>query len=153
MSIHRTSNPVTGLCCLVVELCSFDKRQVNGSWATRRRSGCLCLIAPFRWPCSTSIHFSFVSQVCHWCPPFSAGNIAFLFMVCHCWCPPFSVAATPCWLLLLLLAVLLPLRQAPGGLLGFALLAGTASYNTLWHMLTIVESTVIIVICSLAGTC
>ena len=36
--------------------------------------------------------YSFVSQVCHWwCPPFSAGHVAFLFMVCHCWCPPFSV--------------------------------------------------------------
>ena len=42
----------------------------------------------FRWPCSTSIHlqhfYSFVSQVCHWwCPPFSAGHAAFLFI-----CPP-----------------------------------------------------------------
>ena len=39
----------------------------------------------FRWPCSNSIHlqhfYSFVSQVCHWwCPPFSAGHAAFLFI-------------------------------------------------------------------------
>ena len=94
----------------------------------------LLLSALFRWPCSISIHvsprsvtgvrpfplamqhfFSFVSQVCHccvlWCPPFSAGHVAFLGIcfpglsllvsalfrwpcsfvsqVCH-WCPPFS---------------------------------------------------------------
>ena len=57
--------------------------------------------ALFRWPCSISIHlsprsvtagarpfslairhlYSFVSQVCHWwCPPFSAGHAAFLFI-------------------------------------------------------------------------
>ena len=39
--------------------------------------------------------YSFVSLVCHWwCPPFSAGHVAFLFIclpgMCHCWCPPFS---------------------------------------------------------------
>ena len=53
------------------------------------------------------------SQVCHcWCPPFSVGLVAFLFIclpglslpvsaghaaflfisqVCHCWCPPLSI--------------------------------------------------------------
>ena len=44
--------------------------------------------ALFRWPCSISIHLSFrsdcecfVSQVCHcWCPPFSGGDAAFLFI-------------------------------------------------------------------------
>ena len=57
--------------------------------------------ALFRWPCSISIHlspryvtagvgpfplamqhfYSLVSQVCHcWCPPFSAGHAAFLFI-------------------------------------------------------------------------
>ena len=57
--------------------------------------------ALFRWPCSISIHlsprsvtasvrlfplamqhfYSFVSQVCHcWCPPFSVGHVAFLFI-------------------------------------------------------------------------
>ena len=64
---------------------------------------CLLLLvsALFRWPCSISIHlsprsitagvrpftlamkhfYSFVSQVCHcWCPPFSAGHVAFLFI-------------------------------------------------------------------------
>ena len=96
---------------------------------------------PFRWRCNISIHlsprsvscgvrpfplamqhfYSFVSQVYHsWCPPFSVGHEAFLFIyfpglslvvsalfcwpcsipvaflfVClpalHCWCPPFSV--------------------------------------------------------------
>ena len=94
----------------------------------------LLVSALFRWPCSISIHllprsvsagvrpfalatrhfYSFASQVCHcWCPPFSAGHAAFLFIcfpglsllvsallrstrhlysfvsqVCHC-CPPF----------------------------------------------------------------
>ena len=58
------------------------------------------LSAPFRWPCSISIHlpprsvtgvrpfalpmqhfYSSVSQVCHWwCPPFSVGHVAFLFI-------------------------------------------------------------------------
>ena len=69
---------------------------------------CICLpglsllvSALFRWPCSFSSHlsprsvtagarsfplamqhfYSFVSQVCHcWCPPFSAGHVAFLFI-------------------------------------------------------------------------
>ena len=57
---------------------------------------CLSLLisALFRWPCSISIHllslvvsalfrciYSFVSQVCHcWCPPFSVGHVAFLFI-------------------------------------------------------------------------
>ena len=49
---------------------------------------CLSLVvsALFRWPCSVSIHLSprsdsFVSQVCRWwCPPFSAGHVAFLFI-------------------------------------------------------------------------
>ena len=55
-------------------------------------------------PCSISIHFvsqvchchfyAFVSQVCRcWCPPFSAGHVAFLFICLaglSCWCPPFS---------------------------------------------------------------
>ena len=70
--------------------------------------------ALFRWPPSISFHvslpcdvFTFVSQVrclhC-WCPPFSAGHAAFLFICLpgdfftlvsqiqrlHCWCPPFS---------------------------------------------------------------
>ena len=61
----------------------------------------LLVSALFRWPCSMSIHlsprfvtagvrpfplamqhfYSFVSQVCHcWCPPFSAGHAAFLFI-------------------------------------------------------------------------
>ena len=61
----------------------------------------LVVSALFRWPCSISIHlsprsvtggvrpfplamqhfYSFVSQVCHWwCPPFSAGHAAFLFI-------------------------------------------------------------------------
>ena len=61
----------------------------------------LLVSALFRWPCSISIHlsprsvicglrpfalamqhfYSFVSQVCHWwCPPFSAGHVAFLFI-------------------------------------------------------------------------
>ena len=56
----------------------------------------LLVSALFRWPCSISIHFtggvrpfplamqhfySRVSQVCHWwCPPFSAGHAAFLFI-------------------------------------------------------------------------
>ena len=69
----------------------------------------LLVSALFRWPCSMSSmplsprsvaagvrpfplamlrFYSCVSQVCHWwCPPFSAGHLAFLFMVCHCWCP------------------------------------------------------------------
>ena len=99
---------------------------------------CICLpglsllvSALFCWPCRISIHlsprsvtggvrsfplamwhfYSFVSQVCRcWCPPFSAGHVAFLFVclpglslvvsmwhfysfvsqVCRCWCPPFS---------------------------------------------------------------
>ena len=59
------------------------------------------MTALFRWPCSISIHlsprsvttgvrscpltmqhfYSFVSQVCHWwCPPFSGGHVAFLFI-------------------------------------------------------------------------
>ena len=82
-------------------------------------------VRPFQWPCSISIHlsprsvtagvrpfplpmqhfYSYVSQVCHWwCPPFSAGRVAFLFIclpdlsllvsalfysfvsqICHCW--------------------------------------------------------------------
>ena len=81
--------------------------------------------ALFRWRCNISIHlspmsvtagvrpfplamqhfYSFVSQVCHWwCPPFSAGHVAFLFICLkndfctsvsqvrclHCWYPPFS---------------------------------------------------------------
>ena len=68
--------------------------------------------ALFRWPCNISIHssprsvtagvrpfplamqhfYSFVSQACHcWCPPFSAGHVAFLYIclpALHCWCPP-----------------------------------------------------------------
>ena len=63
--------------------------------------------ALFRWPCSISIQC--VSQVCRcWCPPFSVGQVAILFIclpcyigvlhsflrwvrpLCHCWCPPFS---------------------------------------------------------------
>ena len=61
----------------------------------------LLVSALFRWPCSISIHlsprsvtagvspfplamqqfYSFVFQVCHcWCPPFSAGHPAFLFI-------------------------------------------------------------------------
>ena len=57
-----------------------------------------CLVSALvRWPCSISIHlspglslvvsalfrcfYSFVSQVCHcWCPPFSVGHVAFLFI-------------------------------------------------------------------------
>ena len=79
---------------------------------------CICLpglsllvSALFRWPCSISIRLSprsvtagvrvrpfasFVSQACHcWCPPFSAGHVAFL-LIClpalHCWFPPFLLA-------------------------------------------------------------
>ena len=61
----------------------------------------LLVSAHFHWPCSISIHlsprsvtagvrpfplamqhfYSCVSQVCHWwCPPFSAGHAAFLFI-------------------------------------------------------------------------
>ena len=61
----------------------------------------LLVSAHFHWPCSISIHlsprsvtagvrpfplamqhfYSCVSQVCHWwCPPFSAGRVAFLFI-------------------------------------------------------------------------
>ena len=61
----------------------------------------LLVSALFRWPCSISIHlsprsvtagvrpfplatqhfYSFVSQVCYcWCPPFSTGHAAFLFI-------------------------------------------------------------------------
>ena len=86
----------------------------------------LLVSAHFHSPCSISIHlspgsarpfplatqhfYSCVSQVCHWwCPPFSAGREAFLFIclpglsllpmqyfysfvsqVCHLRCPPFS---------------------------------------------------------------
>ena len=90
----------------------------------------LLVSAHFHWPCNISIHpsprcvtagvrpfplamqhfYSCVSQVCHWwCPPFSAGRVAFLFIclpglsllamqhfysfvpqVCHLRCPPFS---------------------------------------------------------------
>ena len=93
----------------------------------------LLVSALFRWGCNISIHLfsrsvtacvrpfplamqhfcSFVSQACHWwCPPFSAGHVAFLFICLpvlsllvsapFCWpcsisirlspwCPPFSV--------------------------------------------------------------
>ena len=65
----------------------------------------------FRWPCSISMHlsprsvaagvrpfllamqhfYSFVSQVCHcWCPPFSAGHVAFLFICLPGLSPPLS---------------------------------------------------------------
>ena len=61
----------------------------------------LAVSALFRWGCNISIHLfprsvtanvrpfplamqhfcSFVSQACHWwCPPFSAGHVAFLFI-------------------------------------------------------------------------
>ena len=90
----------------------------------------LLVSAHFHWPCNISIHpsprsvtvgvrpfplamqhfYSCVSQVCHWwCPPISAGRVAFLFIclpglsllamqhfysfvsqVCHLRCPPFS---------------------------------------------------------------
>ena len=70
----------------------------------------------FRWPCSISIHlsprsvaagvrpfplamqhfYSFVSNACHcWCPPFSAGHVAVLFI-----CLPglsLLVSALFCW--------------------------------------------------------
>ena len=77
----------------------------------------ICLPGPsLLVPCSISIHlsfrsvtggvrpcplamkhfYSFVSQVCHcWCPPFSAGNAAFLFICLpglSLLCPPFSAA-------------------------------------------------------------
>ena len=44
--------------------------------------------APFCWPCSISVRLS-PSLHC-WCPPFSVGHVAFLFIsqVCHWWCPP-----------------------------------------------------------------
>ena len=61
----------------------------------------LLVSALFRWPCSIFMRLSPRSVAagvrCHWwCPPFSAGHVAFLFIclfvsqVCHCWCPPFS---------------------------------------------------------------
>ena len=90
----------------------------------------LLVSAHFHWPCNISIHpsprcvtagvrpyplamqhfYSIDSQVCHWwCPPFSAGRVAFLCIclpglsllamqhfysfvpqVCHLRCPPFS---------------------------------------------------------------
>ena len=51
-------------------------------------------VRPF--PLATLHLYSFVSQICQcWCPPFSAGHVAFLCIClpglsCHCWCPPFS---------------------------------------------------------------
>ena len=47
--------------------------------------------ALFRWRCDISIRLSPRSD--WWCPPFSAGHAACLFIsqVCHCWCPSLSV--------------------------------------------------------------
>ena len=47
--------------------------------------------ALFCWRCNISIRLSPRSD--WWCPPFSAGHAACLFIsqVCHFWCPPLSV--------------------------------------------------------------
>ena len=44
-----------------------------------RFGACTAGVRPF--PLAMQHFYSFVSQVCHcWCPPFSAGHVAFLFM-------------------------------------------------------------------------
>ena len=73
-----------------------------------------------------------VRPLCHcWCPPFSAGHVAFLFIclpglsvlvsalfrwpcsisisqVCHCWCPPFSAGHVAFLFVLASLCICLP---------------------------------------------
>ena len=52
-----------------------------------------CLVsALFRWPCSISIHSSPRSVTAGWCPPFSAGHVAFL----HTHLSPKSVTVGVC---------------------------------------------------------
>ena len=90
-----------GILCLPALSSSFDfeKHKLFGVYGGVISQVSLLVSAPFRWLCSISIHlsprsagvrpfllamwhfYSCVSQVCHcWCPPFSAGNVAFPFI-------------------------------------------------------------------------